>query len=81
MSKPEDIRQDTIDAVVGLERKFGDGHHSFELREGIFALILAAKAEERRACLDIISTIAGSPSFSVKSTLTLVDSEIRKRGS
>ena len=45
--------QKTIDAVVDLQRKYGDENWTFELREGIFDLILAAKFEEREACAKI----------------------------
>lgn len=36
--------------ALAIERKYGDGNWSFELREAICDAILAAKAEEREAC-------------------------------
>lgn len=43
MSKPEEVS-------LAIERKYGDGNWSFELRQAICDAILAAKQEEREAC-------------------------------
>ena len=39
-----ELSDEIILAVVALEKQYGDGHHSFELRESIYDLLSSSQA-------------------------------------
>ena len=80
MSKPEDIPQDVWDAATeAFDQILPFNSHPVTGITIIARAIMAAKAEEREACLNEISILAGTP-LQPQSALAHAYSAIRKRG-
>ena len=63
-------------SIIDLERKYGDGHHSFELREGIHELVMAARADERRICSEEVDALKHKFRFNSELAMAMQDAGI-----